>query len=168
MSCVRAQAAETSLAYLDRAANVGGGNCASAVCIKVNSGDIIPAWGTAGRGVERGFERSVFRSSHPQRLSLKGSGWYVRESRSGRTHRSGGVRTLDRGEEGRDVGVPQMLPERDHIARVLDQEQNSSGVPGTAEDSIDSGEGRGHLGRLLRKTVEGQGFTRRETRPDPF
>jgi hypothetical protein len=50
------------------------------------------------------------------------------------------------------------------MARVLDQEQNSSGVPGTAEDGIDGSEGRSHLGRLSRKVEEDQGGSQKEKR----
>ena len=42
------------------------------------------------------------------------------------------------------------------MAGVLDQEQNSSGVPGTAEDGVDGSEGRSHLDQLSREVVEDQ------------
>ena len=50
-------------------------------------------------------------------------------------HRSGGA---DCAEERWEARVSQVLPEGNHIAGILDQEQNRSGVSGTVKDSIDS------------------------------
>ena len=65
------------------------------------------------------------------------------ESEGRLSHGSGGVHCV---EERWEVRVPQVLPDGNHIAGVLDQEQNRGSVSGTSKDSIDnSGRWTRHL-----------------------
>ena len=114
---------ETSLAYLNRAGNVGRGNCISAVRAELYGRDVVPTRCSMGSGGGWVFKWNVFRGGHPQRLGLKGWGAVRgRESRGRVTHGGGDVRSLNRVEEGREIGTFQMGPEGNHVAGVFDQE----------------------------------------------